>query len=153
MRKTKTFLSLSIVAAVFILILLLFNPLHAQQYGWVKISQPSTQDFYSVEFTDPLHGWAGNADHGIYRTKDGGVTWTRAVVDFSIDAISMKDSLQGWAIGNFRQGGGPLFMERFFIQQTAVRVGLSSYLYATENLMIVASSLLQKQLLLVCSEL
>ncbi len=39
--------------------LLLFTQLHAQQYGWTKIAQPTTSFISAVHFVDSLNGWIG----------------------------------------------------------------------------------------------
>ena len=82
-----------------LMMILLALRLHAQQYGSVKVSQPSpTYGLSSVEFVDSVHGWAGGG--AIYRRTDGGSTWTAFGVPMVPKSISMIDSLRGWAAGD-----------------------------------------------------
>jgi photosystem II stability/assembly factor-like uncharacterized protein len=72
----------------------------AQQYGWRVIARPTTQGLLCVDFKDTLRGWVGGSNGAIYKTTDGGNTWTPFAVAFQPAALSMYDSSTGWAAGN-----------------------------------------------------
>lgn len=61
---------------------------------------------FAVEFKDSLHGWC-EAGGLIYRTVDGGFTWlSSSGQPVAASAISMSDTLNGWAVGSaFRDEG------------------------------------------------
>ena len=92
-----------------ILIFLLLSPLHAQQYGWVKVAQlqGGRYDLQTVEFVDALHGWCAGIDT-TYRTIDGGNTWrsVRGPSNADFTDLSFTDSSHGWAVGNFAGAAG-----------------------------------------------
>jgi len=92
---------------VAILLLLLFSPLNAQQYGWKVIARPTSRNLYAVEFTDALHGVCAGIDT-IYRTTDGGATWqrVRGPSNATFTDISFADQLNGWIVGNFAGAAG-----------------------------------------------
>jgi photosystem II stability/assembly factor-like uncharacterized protein len=73
---------------------------HAQQYGWTVLATPNPgNQMHAVEFKDTLHGWC-EAGGQIYWTTDGGHNWTASVTQsFGVLAISMSDTLNGWAVG------------------------------------------------------
>jgi len=104
MPITKTF-SQKICSAV--VLLLLFSPLHAQQYGWKIIARPTSYRLYVVDFVDALHGWCAGKDT-IYRTIDGGKTWKSVLGPTNADfnGLSFIDQLSGWAVGNFANARG-----------------------------------------------
>jgi len=75
-------------------------PIEAQNYSWVR--QATLGSLLSVlDFVDLQHGWAAYGSNAIYRTTDGGVTWTPygGNVGFIVYGISFADSLNGWCAG------------------------------------------------------
>lgn len=66
-----------------------------------------------IHFVDPLHGWAARATDGIYRTTNGGVTFTRVRPSNSaypgtnltahFRSINFASTMRGWA-GNLGPG-------------------------------------------------
>jgi photosystem II stability/assembly factor-like uncharacterized protein len=100
----------------------------AQQYGWTVLATPNPgYQMHAVEFKDTLHGWC-EAGGLIYRTTDGGHTWTAPVTQsFGVGAISMYDTLNGWAVGYHgpipresailhTTDGGKNWMDQIYIQ-------------------------------------
>ncbi len=83
-----------------ILFLVSTAPLAAQNYGWVKV-MTMLHGLNTVEFVDSLHGWAASTSAEIYRTTDGGLTWTQYTSNagFNVKSISMTDSVNGWCVG------------------------------------------------------
>jgi photosystem II stability/assembly factor-like uncharacterized protein len=65
---------------------------------WQDVT-PSADGFRDVFFIDASTGWI--AASSIYKTTDGGTTWTRQYGNGSseLDAISFSDSSNGWATG------------------------------------------------------
>ncbi|MGD9402911.1 MAG: M20/M25/M40 family metallo-hydrolase [bacterium] len=65
-------------------------------------------DFNGAHFLDGLNGWVVGGKARVYRTRDGGATWTRQSIDASgaaIYGVSFVDTLTGWVVGN----GGRIF--------------------------------------------
>lgn len=56
----------------------------------------------SITFTDERHGWLSVSDGRIYRTTDGGFTWTRdeQVAGVPLYSIRFLDHNNGWAVGS-----------------------------------------------------
>jgi photosystem II stability/assembly factor-like uncharacterized protein len=54
-----------------------------------------------VRFTDPQTGWIAGERGMVYRTTDGGFTWTEqgAIAKVSLFGLSFPDETQGWASG------------------------------------------------------
>jgi photosystem II stability/assembly factor-like uncharacterized protein len=55
----------------------------------------------SIYFIDLLNGWSVNIDGQIFRSTDGGKSWTlkATVAGFNLQLIQFFDSLEGWVIG------------------------------------------------------
>ena len=66
--------------------------------SWDDVT-PISAGFRDVFFIDASTGWVLGSS--IYKTTDGGTTWTRQFGDSSseLDAISFFDALNGWATG------------------------------------------------------
>jgi photosystem II stability/assembly factor-like uncharacterized protein len=65
-------------------------------------------DFYSTDFCDADNGWAVGSTQKIFRTWDGGATWTRQAVSAAgatFFGVSFVDTLTGWVAGQ----GGAIF--------------------------------------------
>ena len=75
-------------------------PLLAQNQGWVKLATLATP-LQAVEFVDSLHGWTASGSNAIYRTINGGTTWTAysSNAPFMVESISFSDTLNGWCAG------------------------------------------------------
>jgi photosystem II stability/assembly factor-like uncharacterized protein len=58
-------------------------------------------DFLRVRFTDPQTGWIVGERGMVYRTTDGGFTWTEqgAIAKVSLFGLAFPDGTQGWASG------------------------------------------------------
>ena len=82
------------------IVLCYFLTSFAQNYGWVKMATLGSS-LQTVEFIDSLHGWAADGATQIFRTTDGGITWTQygSTVGFAVKGISFADSLNGWCVG------------------------------------------------------
>jgi photosystem II stability/assembly factor-like uncharacterized protein len=65
---------------------------------WQDVT-PVSAGFRDVFFIDASTGWIVGSS--IYKTSDGGATWTKQYGDSSseLDAISFSDPLNGWATG------------------------------------------------------
>ncbi|MCX8010343.1 MAG: hypothetical protein N3A61_04270, partial [Ignavibacteria bacterium] len=75
--------------------------LTAQQYGWVKIAQPISQDLGVVFFVDSLNGWTAYGGSNILKTTDGGFSWNGFFgAPMILKGISMINSLIGWMVGD-----------------------------------------------------
>jgi len=86
----------------FVLLTVWCIPLAAQNYGWVKEARlDSVYGLTTLEFVDSIHGWAAAGSGAIYRTTDGGSSWTPYATGtpFVVYSISMVDSLTGWGVG------------------------------------------------------
>lgn len=65
-------------------------------------------DFYGAHFCDARDGWVVGSKAKIYRTSDGGATWTKQSIDASganLYGVSFADTLTGWVVGD----GGRIF--------------------------------------------
>lgn len=68
---------------------------------WQAVSTAPQHDLYGVEFVDVNTGWLiADADHSLYKTTDGGVTWTPQGPDFweanAPSYIAFADAQHGW---------------------------------------------------------
>ena len=73
--------------------------------NWTSISiDPNWQGWvFGMRFRDALNGVVAQTDGRIYRTIDGGSTWTPSTTATSnnLRGISMPDTATGWAVGFF----------------------------------------------------
>jgi photosystem II stability/assembly factor-like uncharacterized protein len=94
-----------------ILFFLAFFPLNLYPQ-WMQITSPTSNDLYTVLFTDDLTGYVSGSLNGtIYKTVDGGASWNA----ISIDTIGT-------------------FYDMYFIdQQTGVIVGSSKKIFKTTD--------------------
>ena len=56
-------------------------------------------DFYSTHFCDTENGWAVGSTQKIFRTRDGGASWTRQTISAAqatIYGVALVDTLTGW---------------------------------------------------------
>jgi photosystem II stability/assembly factor-like uncharacterized protein len=82
--------------------------LHSTGDGvWTPQVSGTTAHLTSIDFVDPLHGWAGGGQTGdasvLRQTVDGGVTWTTGGSlpgNINYNALAFADSQNGWAGGN-----------------------------------------------------
>ncbi len=68
---------------------------------WIPRSAGTNQDVTQVAFTDPLHGWI--VGDGVFRTADGGVTWSRVYAPHKSEAVvalSALDDQRAWESGS-----------------------------------------------------
>jgi photosystem II stability/assembly factor-like uncharacterized protein len=73
--------------------------LHTKDLGQsFDVSHLSTDSLEAVFFVDPLLGFA--AGNGIFRTTDGGHSWTQTSPWGSLYDLSFVDAQHGWACGN-----------------------------------------------------
>ncbi|NTW12112.1 MAG: hypothetical protein HGA30_02245 [Anaerolineales bacterium] len=83
---------------------------------WYNVAPPDlTETGYSVyvSFLDAAHAWVqvpdpNNYPHGgtLYRTADGGLSWTSANVPFSSGDIRFLDANNGWTLAGLGVGAG-----------------------------------------------
>jgi photosystem II stability/assembly factor-like uncharacterized protein len=67
--------------------------------SWTDISLPTDlYDITKVCFRTPLTGLAACSD-GIFRTIDGGTTWTHVLMDFHVNDVQMITATRGFAAG------------------------------------------------------
>src|SRR5205085_8257280 len=67
--------------------------------GWPTLA--SGVGAHGIDFIDPAHGWAAGAAGFVYRTSDGGTTWTASWTGTraTLLAVDFVDSQYGWAVG------------------------------------------------------
>lgn len=64
--------------------------------SWDSIYGPSGGNYWEADFTDFNKGWAVGTS-GIFRTTNGGASFTQQMGSGNINSIIMIDSLKGWA--------------------------------------------------------
>ena len=68
-----------------------------------------------ILFTDSLHGWMGGKPNGIYKTSDGGTSWTQALIDtstlafFPVLDIAFYNQQYGYASGGILDVAGVIW--------------------------------------------
>ncbi|MEK6900017.1 MAG: YCF48-related protein, partial [Nanoarchaeota archaeon] len=69
---------------------------------WVNSTELTSADFFGMQFIDNSTGTIVDSGGGIYRTTDGGTSWTQqqSGVSTSIRAVSFTSSEVGTAVGN-----------------------------------------------------
>jgi photosystem II stability/assembly factor-like uncharacterized protein len=83
---------------------------------WYNVTPPNvTETGYSVEMfvLDNSHAWIQQPDFDnypnsgfLYRTSDGGLTWTNTTIPFSGGHIQFLDANTGWALADLGVGAG-----------------------------------------------
>jgi photosystem II stability/assembly factor-like uncharacterized protein len=83
---------------------------------WYNVTPPNvTETGYSVKMfvLDNAHAWVQKPDFDnypnsgfLYRTIDGGITWTNLTTPFSEGQIQFLDADNGWALANLGAGAG-----------------------------------------------
>ncbi|MBI3653925.1 MAG: hypothetical protein HY231_23080 [Acidobacteria bacterium] len=71
--------------------------------NWNAINYPFEQNIFSAFFLDPQRGWVNLAEGGLYKTTDGGVTWTKyqsKTPELTFDSIFFVDDNNGWVAGH-----------------------------------------------------
>jgi photosystem II stability/assembly factor-like uncharacterized protein len=73
---------------------------------WQSMTFPTVDVFMScVVFTDSLKGWMGGRPSGIFKSADGGATWSACAIDtsvlafFPVEDIQFFDDKYGYACG------------------------------------------------------
>lgn len=69
---------------------------HAQ---WTAVSTSISSNLESIVFTDALHGFTSGGFSALYKTTDGGATWTSVSGVFGGKAMSFSDNLNGYMAG------------------------------------------------------
>jgi len=85
---------------VFVLIILfVFSNSFAQSYNWKALSEPPEAGRYDdISFVTSRIGWAVNSSGYIYKTTNGGNTWTSQFYSAAyFRSVKFADSLNGWA--------------------------------------------------------
>lgn len=69
--------------------------------GWIRQDNGITQDINSIHFSNALEGYIAGTAGAVYRTSDGGTTWTYKSTGQSetLNGIA-TNSLGVWAVGN-----------------------------------------------------
>ncbi len=84
---------------------------------WYDVTPPNPPPLgYSAraEFLDEMHGWVLVADTSnpnagtLYRTSDGGVSWTPLSVPFGSGELHFVDPNNGWAMADLGAGAGSM---------------------------------------------
>ncbi len=76
--------------------------------NWNMMSQNSGGGLYDLHFPDPAHGWAVGRVGTIYRTSDGGKSWTDVSLDTTtpeLRGVHFVDDQEGWVAGWDGNGG------------------------------------------------
>lgn len=70
---------------------------------WFPLSSGTTEDLYSVYFTDPDTGWAGGVNGTVLKTNDGGITWNPQIsrTTYSLESIFFVNTKIGWAASDW----------------------------------------------------
>jgi len=68
--------------------------------NWENLKNPPSALLFSMQFIDSLMGWISTS-FGIWKTTDGGITWTEHKTGVTCWGIFFIDSLTGWAVGTF----------------------------------------------------
>jgi photosystem II stability/assembly factor-like uncharacterized protein len=55
-------------------------------------------DFTQLFFLDQMNGWACGWEHGLYTTRDGGLSWERMEPDIDFKTMYLLESGSGWAV-------------------------------------------------------
>jgi photosystem II stability/assembly factor-like uncharacterized protein len=68
----------------------------------VRIPSPTTADLRALFFADSLRGWIGGEGGALYRTTDGGATWSAqpSGVTGTVVDIFLLNGLKGWALAH-----------------------------------------------------
>ncbi|MCB2221267.1 MAG: hypothetical protein KQI35_12790 [Bacteroidetes bacterium] len=70
------------------------------QSGWQIIPPPITENFTSVFFTDPNHGWLVSDEGTIVFTSDGGSSWQSiSYPDFHFTSVYFSSNMHGCIVG------------------------------------------------------
>jgi photosystem II stability/assembly factor-like uncharacterized protein len=90
---------------------------------WYNVTPPEVTEIgYSIsyEFLDASHAWILFADPNdylnsgmMYRTADGGLTWTSNIVSFGGGDMSFLDSTNGWILADLGVGAGSMVVSIF----------------------------------------
>ncbi len=83
---------------------------------WHRQAYPVANIFMTcILFTDSLHGWMGGKPNGIFKTVNGGVNWTQAVIDtstlafFPVLDIEFYNQQTGYASGGILDVAGVIW--------------------------------------------
>ncbi len=59
-------------------------------------------EWNDVHFVDRLNGWVVGTEGQIYKTTDGGITWSREIsaTFANLNAIYMLSKTKGWIVGD-----------------------------------------------------
>ncbi len=70
--------------------------------GSWQMTQPTANPFNSIHFIDRWRGWATAYGSELYKTLDGGLTWTVAynATPYGLSGVTFVDSLHGWCFGS-----------------------------------------------------
>lgn len=90
---------------------------------WYNVTPPGLTDVgYSVftNFLDATHAWVQIVDPNnypnagtLYRTSDGGITWTSFVTPFSAGDMEFVDENNGWMMADLGVGAGSMAVSVF----------------------------------------
>ena len=66
-----------------------------------KINRPADQHFRALDFSDALIGWAAGDNGIIFKTSNGGESWSALSVpgNFNFRDVDFADAQTGWACG------------------------------------------------------
>lgn len=76
---------------------------HSSSQSWITQTSGTTNDLWSVSFTDAIHGWVSGSQGTILSTSDAGTTWTAqtsGVTTPILRNIFLFDLNNGWAVGD-----------------------------------------------------
>ncbi len=99
---------------------------HAQLGAWQVLPNSPLAPYYhhdDITFINEDRGWLCNIIGQIFRTDDGGDSWTKQadMPGTSFRCIAFADSLRGW-VGNLGRGGWNPTSDPNLLYQTVLKV-------------------------------
>jgi len=75
--------------------------IHSSSLFWVEVTSPCTSILNDVHFINQNVGWVVGGDGAVFKTTDGGTTWTDQSTSGTWNAVFFKDANTGWIAGSY----------------------------------------------------
>jgi photosystem II stability/assembly factor-like uncharacterized protein len=101
-----------------ILVFLIVFPFFNVSSQWIVQNVGGTNSFYTIQFKNTLTGWVGGYTGTLYKTTNGGISWTQQITGLSTgqyNSLAFANTSTGWAIGSYQV------------------TGMTGYIYKTSN--------------------